>query len=68
MPGLKFQAIRKKIIVKGANKAKRIGHIHILNAELNKAGFINHHTSIASLGPKSIKIVVAQHIIFPHRM
>jgi hypothetical protein len=69
IPGLRYQPIRKKIIVNGAKIAKRRGQIQVLNAELNKAGLIIHHTSIAKRGPKSIKIVVAQHILFlPHQM
>jgi len=62
IPGRRYQLIRKKIIVNGAKIAKRRGQIQALNAELNKAGLIIHHTSIAKRGPKSIKIVVAQHI------
>jgi hypothetical protein len=69
MPGLKVQPIRKKIIVNGAKRAKRRGHIHILNAELNRLGLIIHHINIAKRGPKSIKIVIAQHILFlPRQM
>jgi hypothetical protein len=69
MPGLKDQPIRKKIIVNGAKRAKRRGQIQRLNAELNSAGLISHHINIARRGPKSIKIVVAQHILFlPHKM
>jgi hypothetical protein len=64
IPGRRYQLIRKKIIVNGAKIAKRRGQIQVLNAELNKAGLIIHHTSIAKRGPKSIKIVVAQHILF----
>jgi hypothetical protein len=61
IPGLKYQLIRKKIMVNGVKRAKRRGHIHVLNAEPNRPGLIIHHTSIARRGPKSIKIVVAQH-------
>ena len=69
IPGLKYQPIRKKIIVNGAKRANRRGQIQVLNAELNRPGLIIHHTSIAKRGPKSIKIVVAQHILFlPHQM
>ena len=64
IPGLKYQLIRKKIIVNGAKTAKIRGQIQVLNAEPNKAGLIIHHTSIARRGPKSIKIVVAQHIFY----
>jgi hypothetical protein len=64
IPGLRCQAIRKKIMVKGAKSAKRRGQIQALNAELNRPGLISHHTNIAKRGPKSIKIVVAQHIFF----
>jgi hypothetical protein len=64
IPGLKVQPIRKKIMVNGAKMAKRSGQTHILNAELNRPGLINHHTNIARRGPKSIKIVVAQHIFY----
>jgi len=63
MPGLRYQLIRKKIIVNGAISAKRRGHIHRLNADLNRSGLIIHQISIASLGPKSINIVVAQHMV-----
>jgi len=62
IPGRRYQLIRKKIIVNGAKIAKRRGQIQALNAELNRPGLIIHHTSIAKRGPKSIKIVVAQHI------
>jgi len=64
IPGLKDQAIRKKIIVNGAKSPKRRGQIHVLNAELNRPGLINHHINIAIRGPKSIKIVDIQHILF----
>lgn len=50
-------------MVNGAKIAKRRGQIHRLNAELNKFGLIIHHTSIARRGPKSITIVVIQHIL-----
>jgi len=67
IPGRRFQLIRKKIIVNGAKIAKRRGQIQVLNAEPNRPGLIIHHTSIARRGPKSIKIVTAQHILFlPH--
>ena len=69
IPGLKDQPIRKKIIVNGAKRAKRRGQIQRLNAEWNSTGLIIHHISIAKRGPKSIKIVDAQHILFlPHQM
>jgi hypothetical protein len=63
IPGRKYQAIRKKIMVNGAKRAKRRGQTQRLNAELNRPGLINHHISIAKRGPNSIKIVVAQHIL-----
>jgi len=62
IPGLRYQPIKKKIIVNGAKIAKRRGQIQVLNAEPNRPGLIIHHTSIARRGPKSRKIVVAQHI------
>ena len=69
IPGLKDQPIRKKIIVNGAKRAKRRGQIQRLNAEWNSTGLIIHHISIAKRGPKSIKIVDAQHILFlPHQV
>ena len=69
IPGLKVQPIRKKIMVNGAKRAKRRGQIQILNAEPNNAGLIIHHINIAKRGPKSIKIVIAQHILFlPNQM
>jgi hypothetical protein len=64
IPGLRDQPIRKKIIVNGAKRPKRRGQIQVLNAEPNRPGLIIHHINIASRGPKSIKIVVAQHIFF----
>jgi hypothetical protein len=64
IPGLKYQPIRKKIIVNGAKRAKRRGQIQVSKAELNRPGLIIHHASIANRGPKSINIVVAQHILF----
>ena len=64
MPGRRYQAIRKKIIVNGAKRAKRRGQTQALNAEPNRPGLIIHQTSIARRGPKRIKIVVAQHILF----
>jgi hypothetical protein len=64
IPGLIVQPIRKKIMVNGAKSAKRRGQTQILNAELNKEGLIIHHNNIAKRGPKRIKIVIAQHILF----
>jgi len=64
IPGLKLQPIKKKIIVNGAKIANRRGQIHISNANRNKAGLISHHINMARRGPKSRKIVVAQHILF----
>ena len=49
-------------MVNGAKRAKRSGQIQMPNATSNRIGLINHHTSIARRGPKSIKIVTAQHI------
>jgi hypothetical protein len=69
IPEYRDQLIRKKIIVKGAKIAKSKGQSQRLNTELNKEGFISHHTSIANRGPKSIKIENTQHILFlPHQM
>ena len=56
-------------MLNGAKSAKRSGQIQRLNAELNRPGLINHHINIAIRGPKSIKIVVMQHILFlPHQI
>ncbi len=68
IPGLMAQPIRKNIIVYGAKRAKRRGHTQMLNAELNNPGLIIHHTNNAKRGPKSIKIVTAQHILLPHQI
>ena len=51
-------------MLNGAKTAKRRGQIQRLNAELNRPGLISHHINIAIRGPKSIRIVVMQHILF----
>jgi hypothetical protein len=51
-------------MLNGAKTAKRRGQIQRLNAELNRPGLISHHINIAIRGPKSIRIVVTQHILF----
>jgi len=50
--------------VNGAKIAKSRGQIHISNASRNKAGLISHHINMTRRGPKSRKIVVAQHTYF----